>query len=167
MTKLYNKKTYEISNHLFKNPWKSKFKIPEIEKEEVRRVKKLWSWKKLKHKTLQRGSQVSWILKNEIKTNNFSSLITSYKRRIEFFCQWPKLISLTSSRILMKIVKKFVKHFNCLISQVNFFLLWILSFFNSEKEKNSGKQFDAFDAFVTAVLYQSLKLFCNSKSFMK
>ena len=34
------------------------------------------------------------------------------------------------------------------------------SFFNSKMKKSSGKQFYVFDAFVTVVLLQSLKLFC-------
>ena len=43
--RLYNKDTHGISNHLFKNYWKSEFNIPELEKEEESaRKEKLKSW---------------------------------------------------------------------------------------------------------------------------
>ena len=45
---------HEISSRLFKNHWKSNFKMLENKREEEWEKNKLWSWKKLKRKTQKR-----------------------------------------------------------------------------------------------------------------
>ena len=67
-----------MSNCLFKNHWKGKFKIPENEtEEEACREKELLSWKKLEKETLKRGYCGSQIIKSEIKNND--NLIWSHR----------------------------------------------------------------------------------------
>ena len=48
--KLYNGRTHELSNSLFKNHWKSDFKMPGVEKEEEPCRNKKWNLKKLNRK---------------------------------------------------------------------------------------------------------------------
>lgn len=45
---------HEMSSRLFKNHWKSNFKMLENKREEEWKKNKLWSWKKLKRKTQKR-----------------------------------------------------------------------------------------------------------------
>ena len=92
---------FQISN--FKNHWKSKFKMPEFEKEEKLGREKAMSLKEtLCYEAFMRPQSfyVSQILKNELKTNNSSHLITKTRFRTRCFSRDKKIHSFVATNVI-------------------------------------------------------------------
>ena len=68
--KVYYERAHKISNPLFRNNWQSKFKTPNIEKEEEPGGKKNYKVEK-NFKGELKKNYVSRILKNDLKTDGF------------------------------------------------------------------------------------------------